>query len=90
MGTVTIDGAGKYTGTTTGVFSVNGIGTTVVTPVNGTYTLKSDCSGTVVINFVNLHLTVEAATVFADGGTEGRFVVTAPTSTFLTGTAQKQ
>ena len=90
VGAVTIDGAGKYAGTTTGVVSANGLSTSVVTPVNGTYTMKSDCTGTVVVNFVNLRLSVDAATVFADGGTEGKFVVTAPSAAFLTGTAKKQ
>ena len=90
VGAVTIDGAGKYAGTTTGVVSANGLSTTFATPVNGTYTMKSDCTGTVVVNFVNLHLTVEAATVFADGGTEGKFVVTAPSAAFLSGTARKK
>lgn len=90
VGQVTIDGNGRYSGTTTGVFSMNGLSTSATTPVNGTYTLKSDCTGTVVVNFVNLHLTVEAATVFSDGGNQGRFVVTAPSQVFLSGTARKQ
>ena len=90
VGAVTIDGSGKYPGTTTGVVSNNGVSASTVTPVNGVYTMKSDCSGTVVVNFVNLHLTVEAATVFADDGHSGKFVVTAPSTAFLSGTAQRQ
>ena len=89
VGTVALDGAGKYTGTTTGVVSAGGMNTVFTTPVNGTYTLESDCSGTVVVNFVNLHLSVEGATVFTDGGKDGRFVVTSAGAQ-LTGTAQRQ
>ncbi len=89
VGAVTIDGAGKYTGTTTGVASLFGVSTVFTTPVHGTYTLKSDCSGTVVVNFVNLHLTVDGVTVFTNGGKDGRFVVTSAGAQ-LTGTAQRQ
>ena len=90
VGTVTLDGAGKYTGTTTGVVSAGGMNTVFTTPVNGTYTLENDCSGSVVVNFVNLHLSVEGNTVFTNGGKEGRFIVTSPSSAQLTGTAQRQ
>ena len=90
VGTVTLDGAGKYTGTTTGVVSAGGMNTVFTTPVNGTYTLESDCSGLVVVNFANLHLSVEGSTVFTAGGKEGRFIVTAPAAAQLTGTAQRQ
>ncbi len=90
VGTVTLDGAGKYTGSTSGVVSAGGLSTVYSTPVNGTYTLESNCSGKVVVNFVNLALSVEGVTIFTNGGNNGSFIVTSPTSAQLSGAAQRQ
>ena len=90
VGTVSLDGAGKYSGSTSGVVSAGGMSTVYTTPVNGTYTLESDCSGKVVVNFVNLGLSVEGVTVFTNGGNNGSFIVTAPTTAQLSGAAQRQ